>query len=542
MNISICNFKVLKGLKVSIPNKGLVLLQGASGSGKSTLIDAILFAVHKIDESKLEKGCNTIVEIFTKFNLCRSLQPNMLKVENNKMVYFANDAKTFVDSNFFVGCITQQGEDLFLSKSLDYRLQCIEDIAGFKIECTKNLEYEIGEAKIAADKQVHQIGESVNVFKSMLQTMDKGRDVKMDESDLKILAIDRRKLEVEMSHADLYNGKKRLENQINQLEDVLKGADDRYNKYSQLKALKVKNDIAREILKLQVVEVPEKIGEPEEAANEVVGGKRTYDEAFEDAEKKLYHKVYFLNIKKNAMNCVLEREFDENEYKLLFAQVEKDLANKYNFDICKKALMYFPRFEYPYREKSKIQEELTRVIREDQEMLDLYKQKHTFLEYKKFQAMLEEVSILYNKAIEDQVRASAMFACYFRSKREQINRNIFILEGRVNALLKQMFFKPMNVHIKDDCNIDVFYNDRQMTMDDLSGGEKSRLAIAFTCAICELKCAKMLLLDESLSNLDSYALQLVIYFLKIWAEERSCCVIVVSHSSINGWFDHLISI
>ena len=72
-------------------------------------------------------------------------------------------------------------------------------------------------------------------------------------------------------------------------------------------------------------------------------------------------------------------------------------------------------------------------------------------------------------------------------------------------------------------------------MSDLSGGEVSRIVLAFTLALCEMFNNPILLLDECTASLNQDLTTSV--FDTIKENFKSTTVIVVAHQVIEGVFD-----
>jgi ABC-type multidrug transport system ATPase subunit len=81
-----------------------------------------------------------------------------------------------------------------------------------------------------------------------------------------------------------------------------------------------------------------------------------------------------------------------------------------------------------------------------------------------------------------------------------------------------------------------------ININQLSGGEKSRLSIALSCALCEIEGSKILLLDESLAGLDSSNIDVALDVLKEWAIRNKVLIILVSHNSPIQFFDKIIKL
>ena len=85
-----------------------------------------------------------------------------------------------------------------------------------------------------------------------------------------------------------------------------------------------------------------------------------------------------------------------------------------------------------------------------------------------------------------------------------------------------------------------YKNMEDRTISSLSGGEKQRIALAFTLALAELQQVPFLLLDECTSNLDEEMTSIIIHYIK---KNFECnLVILIAHQVVTGSFDKVIEI
>lgn len=99
-------------------------------------------------------------------------------------------------------------------------------------------------------------------------------------------------------------------------------------------------------------------------------------------------------------------------------------------------------------------------------------------------------------------------------------------------------FKDMKTYKKPTIDIRVEYKGSETDVGSLSGGERARVALAYTLALAELQGAKMLLLDESISSLDYDATVDVLEALK--GVDRP--IICISHQANTGMFDSVVAV
>lgn len=118
------------------------------------------------------------------------------------------------------------------------------------------------------------------------------------------------------------------------------------------------------------------------------------------------------------------------------------------------------------------------------------------------------------------------------------------LQVKVNKILAR-FFAPESLEIKIEkgtnraepfFDLKITVNQQERQLRELSGGERSRLSVAF--ALIQAK--HILVLDESFSGLDMITLERCMNVLKNYTSSTLEWCIIVSHNSVQGVFDHLL--
>lgn len=121
----------------------------------------------------------------------------------------------------------------------------------------------------------------------------------------------------------------------------------------------------------------------------------------------------------------------------------------------------------------------------------------------------------------------------------QIYLNCFFTDFPINVRL--MAFKETKNKSKAQINIEINYkNMDNISTTDLSGGEISRLNIAFTLAFTEMFNFPLIMLDESMSSLDEYHSSIVIEGIKENFNGKLC--IIVAHQTIEGMYDNILKL
>ena len=116
----------------------------------------------------------------------------------------------------------------------------------------------------------------------------------------------------------------------------------------------------------------------------------------------------------------------------------------------------------------------------------------------------------------------------------------FFKDKTVSAELYTFSKTKSTKEIKPSLNIRVWCDNNDVKIDSLSGGEKSRIVIAFNMALCDVQESPLILLDEVTANLDQ---ELAVGILKsIHKVNPKRTVIVVAHQCVTGIFKNVINI
>ena len=107
-------------------------------------------------------------------------------------------------------------------------------------------------------------------------------------------------------------------------------------------------------------------------------------------------------------------------------------------------------------------------------------------------------------------------------------------------LVKLQTFKETKKDNKPQITIDIDYKGMETDLTSLSGGELSRVILAFTLALSEIFNSPILLLDESTASLDQDSTTIV--FDAIKENFKNKFVLIVAHQVVLGIFDKIIKI
>lgn len=120
----------------------------------------------------------------------------------------------------------------------------------------------------------------------------------------------------------------------------------------------------------------------------------------------------------------------------------------------------------------------------------------------------------------------------------QIYLDSFFVDNPI--IVRLLPFKETKKSNKPQINIEILYKDMECDLNMLSGGELSRVILAFTLALGEMFNTPILLLDESTASLDQEATTLV--FDAIKENFKGKMVLIIAHQVIQGVFDKIIKL
>jgi len=132
-----------------------------------------------------------------------------------------------------------------------------------------------------------------------------------------------------------------------------------------------------------------------------------------------------------------------------------------------------------------------------------------------------------------------------------ISETIDTINSYMNSFLEHFFpdnpitvivspYKETKKDIKSLVSINVGYKGLDTTLDCLSGGEYDRVSLALFLSLNKMFGSNVLMLDESISSLDSELTGDIIEVLKEKLREK--IVFIVSHQIESGMFDQIIEV
>jgi DNA repair exonuclease SbcCD ATPase subunit len=147
-------------------------------------------------------------------------------------------------------------------------------------------------------------------------------------------------------------------------------------------------------------------------------------------------------------------------------------------------------------------------------------------------------------AIERKLNATKRLKKVAENLRVDILQNtISSLNKNINYLATDIFTDPidirfdMTVGTKVSVKLNILYKGGEYdSVSDMSGGEGDRVSMILTLALNQLSSSPILLLDESMSSLNSDLQEKCLSMIKL----NKKTVICIDHNSVEGYYDNII--
>ena len=110
----------------------------------------------------------------------------------------------------------------------------------------------------------------------------------------------------------------------------------------------------------------------------------------------------------------------------------------------------------------------------------------------------------------------------------------------MTVILKTFRETKKNQVGKAQINIEVQYKGEIMDLETLSGGELSRVILAFTLALNEISNSPLLLLDESTASLNQEAASIVFDAVQEHCKNKIC--LIIGHQIVEGTFNNILKL
>jgi exonuclease SbcC len=297
-----------------------------------------------------------------------------------------------------------------------------------------------------------------------------------------------------------------------------------------------------------------------------------YSSSYIDFKKDIDNQLEKLNELEEKTEIQLEEEIDEEElrYKINEEEIKKEKLNNIEINIkeiddCNELLKNQIIEKEKNIEKDELTEEYLILLNKEindyeKENEELEKKKNTAIEilskieiYNNNKQKLEEYEKLKDKVIELTKKEKEDRELYTASTllREIIGKaentamlNIIeCINTHVSMYIDYFFpdnamsvkltaFKETKKCQKSQINIEIIYKGNEVTLDSISGGELSRIILAYSLSLNEMNNVPILMLDEVTSSLDEDNTTIVFDAIKENIKNKH--IICVAHQVIQG--------
>jgi DNA repair exonuclease SbcCD ATPase subunit len=311
----------------------------------------------------------------------------------------------------------------------------------------------------------------------------------------------------------------------------------------------------------------------EKATEQPVSGKRKRSmeesERFYEASKflKSFQNIQFDSKKLNELN-------EMHQQHILLSNKLKEIGNNFLNDDLEnlKSLQEKIKQDEKNIERKKVVEQILKsfspvpheqvaeqifnqdeLIEREAKLKNKIKFHNEFLNSQKIKQEYNQYETEFQSLIAYLTKIQIIVRVWNESKTYCIENITAILQSKVNELIGDFFVKPLTISItcwrsmknkNEKPGFEIVINDEnnKLLVNELSGGEKSRLSIAFSCALAELNHSSFLLLDEAMAGLDFLNCQQVVKSLHQWAIDKSIAIVIIAHNISKEYFDQIISL
>ena len=429
------------------------------------------------------------------------------KIEKQKVIYCCpscNKKLSFRDNKLHIN------EEDFIEDDVDVNSikkeinKLKNDIKKLETEISDNessikrktkLEKEIDELKSQYDEDINEntVSEDLEYFENYYKAeLVKKKRILTVETSIK-----------EENFSSSYESFKKelckLENKVSKLKATFENIDDEYSE-EELRDIIIKEEKNKEVIERQNKE-----------KQKLEDERKLFNKQCEDRKDKHISKYEEIRNIKSVQTLIKEHKEKIDELEIKKEEHIKNLENilKYNDYIKEK-----DNYE-SWTKKLKILE-----IQEKEDRL-----KYTGATLLK-EKILEAESIAVANVVES-INTHA-----------QLYLDSFFADNPI--VVRLLPFKETKKNNKPQINIEIQYKDMECDLNMLSGGELSRVVLAFTLALGEMFNTPMLLLDESTASLDQEATTVV--FDAIKENFKGKMVLIIAHQVIQGVFDKIIKL
>ena len=562
-------------------------------------INEMLEHLQEIDEDLINDKKELLQKVLEKreyHNLSEKYEKDLKLLEemkNNEMTELKNDIKNKKDS------LWVEYEKNEIDQEINENKECLEDM-----KTLKKLKHKLKKYKknmISEDvynKNVEKLDKYVKkleLMKEVLRKLQLQKETYSCPKCSEILCFRGDKLEISNTVREIQEGNiQEVKNNIRQMkedideiteenanyennkgryDEIINEIDIIENKYEEfydveelqddIETLKeYKNDSLR--IEKSIEKMQEKLKKQEFSASI-----QNFDKNLQKTRKKL--KKANISEELNIDEEVLREEINElsnakNEF-FRKKQEKFDIKQKISALLTKKREFY-EKFTESY-EKARITNEIDNEILEKSQEIEDFERKILKHEdnlrkmqiYEKYKEELEKYKELENKVCEynkDEkisrdkfTSAQTLLSKILEAESIAIRNVIENINTHVQYFLDKFFQEePITIKLsayketkkakKPQVNLEIDYKGMQCDINMLSGGERSRVILAFTLALGEMFNIPLLMLDESTASLDQDLTTVVFDGIRENFEKK--LVIIIAHQIITGVFDRIINL
>jgi len=344
------------------------------------------------------------------------------------------------------------------------------------------------------------------------------------------------------------------EKPLDELEEILEETRSYKREQKQLEKEKIKlekklrNEDLSESYDMQLNSVRKLRGKVEKLSEEI--GDDDFDIIDEEKlrEKIQLQKEHKKNIKQ-IKNNLEDLDIEKTKYEKHIKNIKKEYTEKYGGnssveelqDDIEKEKIIITNLEKDIETLQKIIKKIEewKKYEEEQGKYEEWKTKVKSLKEKEKECRLKYASA--NTLKEKIIEAESIAVCNVIdtiNSHAQLYLDMFFTENPI--LVKLSPFKKTSKTTKPQINVEIEYKGMEADLTMLSGGELSRVILAYTLALGEMFNTPLLMLDECTASLDQDLTGVV--FEGIKQNFNGKLVLIVAHQVITGTFDHTVQL
>jgi DNA repair exonuclease SbcCD ATPase subunit len=267
-----------------------------------------------------------------------------------------------------------------------------------------------------------------------------------------------------------------------------------------------------------------------------------------------------INEEKVRNDIVLEKQFKQKLYDLFQEENKLTTSIEQNNTILERLFENIKSKDGNIRDCKSIEKEISDtklelekydkdIIQVEENIVKIEQYEKYIQEYKIYKEWNDKVNILK----KDEEKAKKDYAASTLLKEKVLQAESISITNIVNSInthaqeylniffpnepitVRLVAFKETKKSIKPQINIEIDYKGMEIDINTLSGGELSRLVLAYTLALSEIFNSKIILLDECTSSLDQELTTTVIEGIKSNFPDK--LIIIIAHQVVSGIFD-----